>query len=67
MCISTVTVMELIYGAEKSSHPERNLRDIEDFSARLDVLYYNDAAASHSGRLRAELAKAGKPIAHMIR
>ncbi|MEE8056622.1 MAG: tRNA(fMet)-specific endonuclease VapC [Pseudomonadales bacterium] len=62
MCISTVTLMELIYGAEKSSNPERNLRDIEGFAARLDVLSYDDEAASHSGQLRAELAKAGKPI-----
>lgn len=62
MCISTITLMELIYGAEKSSNPERNLRDIEGFAARLDVLPYDDEAASHSGQLRAELVKAGKPI-----
>lgn len=62
MCISTVTLMELIYGAEKSSNPERNLRDIEGFAARLDVLSYDDEAASHSGQLRAELARMGKPI-----
>ena len=62
VCISTVTLMELIYGAEKSSNPERNLRDIEGFAARLDVLHYDDEAAVHSGQLRAELAQAGKPI-----
>ena len=62
MCISSVTLMELIYGAEKSAQPERNLRDIEGFAARLDVLPYGDRAAEHTGQLRAELAKAGKPI-----
>ncbi|MFO6428022.1 PIN domain-containing protein [Escherichia coli] len=30
MCISSVTLMELIYGAEKSQMPERNLAVIED-------------------------------------
>ncbi|MGM0984613.1 MAG: type II toxin-antitoxin system tRNA(fMet)-specific endonuclease VapC [Pseudomonadota bacterium] len=62
LCISTVTLMELIYGAEKSTHPERNLYSIEGFSARLEVLQYDADAAAHTGQLRAELAKAGAPI-----
>jgi len=62
MCISTVTLMELIYGAEKSTCPERNLADIEGFAARLEVLKYDQDAAAHTGQLRAELAKAGTPI-----
>lgn len=69
LCISTVTLMELIYGAEKSSNPGRNLADVEGFAARLDVLKYDQDAAAHTGQLRAELAKAGTPIGpydHMI-
>ncbi len=62
MCISSVTLMELIYGAEKSSRPERNLLDIDGLAARLEVLDYDQTAATHSGQLRAELAKAGTPI-----
>lgn len=62
MCMSTVTLMELIYGAEKSAAPERNNRDVEGFAARLDVLDYDSEAAAHAGQLRAELAKAGTPI-----
>ncbi len=62
MCISSVTLMELIYGAENSSNPERNIRDIEGFSARLDVLPYDNNAALHTGQLRAELRRAGTPI-----
>jgi tRNA(fMet)-specific endonuclease VapC len=62
MCISTVTSMELIYGAEKSSNAERNLAAIEGFIARLDVLAYDQNAAAHTGQLRAELARAGTPI-----
>lgn len=62
LSISTVTLMELIYGAEKSAKPERNLVDVEGFAARLDVLPYDTQAAAHSGQLRAELARIGKPI-----
>ncbi|MBA1192495.1 tRNA(fMet)-specific endonuclease VapC [Pseudomonas entomophila] len=62
LCISTVTLMELIYGAEKSSDPERNLADVEGFAARLEVLDYDQAAAAHSGQIRAELARVGRPI-----
>lgn len=62
MCISTVTLMELIFGAEKSEFPEQNLSDIEGFAARLEVLDYDADAAAHTGQLRAEQAKVGKPI-----
>ena len=62
MCISSVTLMELIYGAEKSAAVERNLRDIEGFVARMEVLAFADAAATHAGQIRAELEKSGKPI-----
>ncbi len=62
MCISTVTLMELIYGAEKSMNPERNLAIVEGFAARLDVLRYDQDAAAHTGQLRAELARLGKRI-----
>ncbi|SDM74031.1 tRNA(fMet)-specific endonuclease VapC [Franzmannia pantelleriensis] len=62
LCISTVTLMELIYGAEKSASPERNLEVVEGFAARLEVLDYDGHAAAHSGQLRAELAKSGTPI-----
>mgnify|MGYP000188683122 FL=1 len=62
LCISTVTLMELVYGAEKSASPEKNLSVIEGFAARLEVLDYDTSAAYHSGQLRSELAKAGTPI-----
>ena len=62
MCISTITLMELMYGAEASLAVEQNLRDIEGFAARLDVLPYDSKAAAHTGQLRAELKKMGRPI-----
>ena len=62
MAISTVTLMELIYGAEKSQAQERNLMEVEGFAARLEVLGYGSEAARHTGQLRAELVRIGKPI-----
>ncbi|HSY26998.1 MAG TPA: tRNA(fMet)-specific endonuclease VapC [Burkholderiaceae bacterium] len=62
MCISTVTLMELICGAEKSAFPEQNLTVIEGLAARLEVLNYDPNAAAHTGQLRAELATQGKTI-----
>jgi len=62
LCISTVTLMELFHGAEKSAFPERNLAVIEGLAARLEVLNYDSKAAAHTGQLRAELEKQGRPI-----
>ena len=62
MAISTITLGELVYGAEKSAYPERNLADIEAMAARLEILPFDELAAVHFGQVRAELAKSGNPI-----
>ncbi|OBX08769.1 plasmid maintenance protein [Gallibacterium salpingitidis] len=62
ICISSITLMELIYGAEKSAKVAQNLSVIESFCSRLTVLDYDEGAAYHSGQIRAELAKIGQPI-----
>lgn len=62
LCISSVSLMELIYGAEKSASPERNLAVVEGFAARLEVLSYDEMEATHTGQFRAELARNGTPI-----
>ncbi|WP_110657145.1 type II toxin-antitoxin system tRNA(fMet)-specific endonuclease VapC [Salinicola halimionae] len=62
LCISSITLAELIYGAEKSAKPEHNLSVVENFVARLTVLGFDEAAASHFGQVRAGLERAGTPI-----
>jgi tRNA(fMet)-specific endonuclease VapC len=62
MCLSAVTMGELIYGAEKSTQIERNLSDIEGFAALVEVMPFDTTAAIHFGQLRAELYRSGKPI-----
>ena len=62
MAISTVTYSELMYGAEKSDRPERTRRGIKIFTAPLEILTFDIAAAAHFAQIRADLSKAGKII-----
>lgn len=62
MCASTITEAELRHGAEKSRQKERNLRQVEDFLARLDILSYGEKAATHYGDIRVNLERKGTPI-----
>lgn len=62
MSISVVTLGELIFGAEHSQQVERNLADIEAFSARLEVLPFDSKAAYHFGEIRAASYKVGMPL-----
>lgn len=62
LCISSITLAELLHGAAKSAKSEHNLRVVEDFVSRLDVLDYGDKAASHYGDVRADLEWKGTPI-----
>ncbi len=65
MCISAITLGELVFGAEHSQQVERNLADIEGMVARLEVLPFNGKAAYHFGRIRAELYYTGQPISRL--
>lgn len=62
MCISSITLAELLHGVEKSAMVPHNLRKVEDFVSRLDVLSYDDSAAVHYGNIRADLEKKGTTI-----
>ena len=62
MAISSITLGELLHGAEKSSRVSENLAAIEDFCSRLEVLPYGPKAAQHYGAIRAALERLGQPI-----
>ncbi len=62
MAISSITLAELLHGAENSSRVSENLAAVEDFCSRLEVLPYGPKAAQHYGIIRAALGKLGQPI-----
>jgi tRNA(fMet)-specific endonuclease VapC len=61
LCISSITVAKLHYGAEKSARRLENLPAIEQFVARLEVMSFSPKAAAHHGQIRAVLERAGRP------
>ena len=62
MAISSITLAELMHGAEKSGRVSENLSVIEDFCSRLEVLPFGAKAAQHYGAIRAALEKIGQSI-----
>lgn len=62
MAVSSVTVAELAYGAEKSAVPSKNAAAVEEFLGLVEVLAFGRVAAEHAGEIRADLARSGTPI-----
>jgi tRNA(fMet)-specific endonuclease VapC len=62
LCISTITLTELLHGAAKSAKPIENRREVEGFAARLSVLPFDEDAAAHAADIRADLERRGTPI-----
>ena len=57
MAISSVTVAELLFGAENSSSPAENKRIVDGFVQRLHVLDFDQAAATQYAQIRIELKR----------
>ena len=61
LCISSLTIAELRFGADKRS--SRRLHGLIDTIAQnIDVLPFDENAAKHYGQLASKLAKRGTPI-----
>jgi tRNA(fMet)-specific endonuclease VapC len=60
--ISTITLAELCYGIAKSQFVERNREALEEFLLPLEIVDFDENAASAYGPVRAELKKAGWQI-----
>jgi len=61
LCISTITLAELLYGVEKSARRSQNLEAVKQFTTRLEVLPFSAKAAAHFGQMRTELQRMGLP------
>ena len=58
ICISSIVLAELTYGAENSARVAQNLDAIEKFTARLAVVAFDSEAARHFGRIKVALKAA---------
>ncbi|HYI73536.1 MAG TPA: type II toxin-antitoxin system VapC family toxin [Skermanella sp.] len=62
LCISTVTLGELLHGAAKSAQPAEKRREVDRLTSRLAVLPFDEDAAAHFGDIRADLERRGMVI-----
>ncbi|MBQ9698962.1 MAG: type II toxin-antitoxin system VapC family toxin [Acidaminococcaceae bacterium] len=62
LLISSVTVFELAYGAEKSNWGERTRQKLALFLAPFNILPFTSEDAIAAGRIRSSLEKQGSPI-----
>ncbi len=65
ICISSITLSELQYGVEKSQKKQQNKLALAKFVAALEILPYDDLAASRYGTIRAFLERSDKIIGTM--
>ena len=63
--ISSITVAELRYGAEKSMHVLQNHDALSGFFVPLETAAFDEKAAGEYGKVRAQLEKKGQPIGSM--
>ena len=62
LCISTITLTELLHGAARSARPVQNRHEVERMAARLSVLDFDSSAAAHAGEIYADLGRRGTLI-----
>ena len=60
--ISTITQLELYYGAYRSAQQERNIKILQRFFSQFNIIPLDPEAARIAGKIRAELAASGTPI-----
>ena len=63
VCISVVTEAELLFGLAKRPEATRLHAAVDEFLRRVDVLPFDRAASAAHGLLRADLERAGTPVA----
>lgn len=65
LCISAITLAELLHGVEKSKFRDRNRLAVSMFLSGIAVLDFDSIAAQAYGELRADLEQNGTPIGPM--
>lgn len=65
LCISSITVSELMYGVYKSEYVEKNLIAIENFLMPFDIVNYDYESSIEYGKIRSDLERKGQVIGGM--
>jgi tRNA(fMet)-specific endonuclease VapC len=60
--ITSITVLELTHGADRSKHREDNSARLEVLFAAFTVLSFDEMAARRCGHLKAALEEQGEPL-----
>lgn len=63
--ISSITLAELRYGAEKSQQVQKNREALYEFLLTFEIADFDDEAAVSYGTVRVALEKAGTPVGSM--
>lgn len=63
--LSSITLSELEYGVQKSSHVQHNAFNLLRFLILFEILPYDESAAREYGKIRATLEKKGQLIGGM--
>ena len=65
LCISSITLSELLFGIEKSNMKESNRKKLMTFLTNIAILDYDSDAALEYAKLRSALERTGQPIGAM--
>ena len=60
--LSSITLGELAFGADKSSRPRDAHGALSEFLLALEIAAFDDHAAMRYGEVRAALARRGRPV-----
>lgn len=62
LCISTVVLTELLYGAAKSARPTEGRSAVAQLTNRLEILAFDADAAGHAADIKTALGRDGQTI-----
>lgn len=65
LCISSITLSELLFGIEKSNMKESNRKKLMTFLTNIAIIDYDGDAALEYAKLRSALERTGQPIGAM--
>jgi tRNA(fMet)-specific endonuclease VapC len=63
--LSSITVAELFYGAEKSKARKKNWAVVEEFVSNFNIVPFDEKSCQTYAKTRASLEKSGLPIGPM--